>query len=121
MQRTKRAVRRFKLHRIWTTARNDFLAKYRNALVNQVTLAHRDVALQLYIDTDASHLDWSGVVTQVPLDDLSGPNAGQRHQPLALLSNVFYGLQLHWTTLEKAGNAIVAAAERMPWGPLSPD
>lgn len=115
-KRTKRAVARILLDKVgWSQTETDAFQRAKNALVHQVTLAYRDEALRLCVYTDASDVVWSGIVTQVPPEDLSKPHAEQCHQPLAFLSGHFSGSFLGWSTLEKEAYAIMATIDRMHW------
>lgn len=101
-KRTKRAAARIQLSAIGrSTTEDDAFDKCKQALVAQVTLTHRDVAMRLCVYIDASDLVWSGVVTQLPPGDLSKPHVDQRHHPLTFLSERFTGSQLGWYTVEK--------------------
>lgn len=62
-KRTKRSILHIQLYNICTTAHNDAFGEFKNALVNQVILAHKNVSLRLFVYTDASDLAWFGVVT----------------------------------------------------------
>lgn len=46
----------------------------KEAIAQRVTLQYRDPAQRLCVYTDATHEFWSGVVTQVPHEDLSKPH-----------------------------------------------
>lgn len=100
---------------IWSDTHAEVFKECNNSLINQVTWAHREVALRLCVCTDASDLTGYGVVTNVPPDDLSLPHDGQLKQPLGFLSGAFTGTQLRWSTLEKEVYEIVATVARMNW------
>lgn len=85
------------------------------ALEQQVKLAHRDPNRRLCVYTDASGLEWSGVVTQVPHENPSLPQSDQCYRPLAFLSRRFTGAQLCRSTIEKMAFAIMATVEHMHW------
>lgn len=115
-RRTKRAVGRVSLHDIgWTPALSDAFAACKDAIAARVTLAHRDESKRLCIYTDASDSHWSGIVTQVPIEDLSKPHAEQPHEPLAFHSGRFSATELGWSTLEKEAYAVLASVERSHW------
>lgn len=120
-KRTKRAVSTISLDKIWTTEHNNAFEQCKQALINQITLVHRNTALRLCVYTDASDLNWSGLVTQVPHEDLPLDHEHQRHEPMAFLSGAFAGAQLRWSTLEKEGYAIMATVDRMHWVLSNPD
>lgn len=75
----------------WSTSVEESFHRCKEALENQVTLAHRYICLRLCVYADASDLFWSGIVTQLPPEDLPKPNVYQRHLPLAFLSEKFSG------------------------------
>ena len=89
-KRTKRAVSRVQLQPLgWGSEEDKAFQVCKDALAHQVTLAHRDKTKRLCEYTDASDTVWSGIVTQVPLVDLSKPHEAQRHEPLGFLSGRF--------------------------------
>lgn len=115
-KRTRQAAARILLSTLdWGKTEQDAFDRCKAAVEQQVTLAHRDISRRLCVYTDASDLIWSGIVTQVPPEDLSLPHVDQRHQPLSFLSGHFTGPQLGWSTLEKEAFAIMATVERMHW------
>lgn len=115
-KRTKRAMSNIQLSQIdWGSPKIAALDKCKEALINQVTLSHRDESLRLRVFTDVSDLVWSGIVTQVPFADLPKPHIDQRHQPLCFLSGHFTGAQLGWSILEKEAFAIMASVDLMHW------
>lgn len=85
------------------------------ALANQLCLHHRDDTNRLCVYTDASDHIWSGIVTQVPFDDLSKAHVSHRHEPLAFLSGRFSDREYRWSILEKEAFAILATLDRMHW------
>lgn len=121
-KRTKRATACIKLIDVgWSNIEQTAFDSCKRALETQVTLAHHDVQKRLCVYTDACDTVWSGVITQVPYEDLSKDHADQRHDPLAFLSGHFTGSQLGWSTLEKEASAVMATTERMHWLLATPD
>jgi len=115
-KRTSRAAAKVSLSSLgWSY---DHLTMYENckkALANQTMLEHRDPNRRLCLFTDACDRIWSGIVTQVPHEDLKLPFHEQRHGPLAFLSGKFNTTQRGWSIFEKEAFAILASCERMRW------
>lgn len=86
-----------------------------------MTLAHCNSNCRLCVFTDASDFLWLGIVTQVPVEDLSRHHVDQCHQPLCILSGHFTGLTFDWSTLEKEASAIMLTVAGMHWLLPSPD
>eukprot|EP00178_Gracilaria_changii_P000257 TRINITY_DN1027_c0_g1_i1.p2 TRINITY_DN1027_c0_g1~~TRINITY_DN1027_c0_g1_i1.p2 ORF type:complete len:1106 (+),score=114.18 TRINITY_DN1027_c0_g1_i1:5972-9289(+) len=115
-KRTKRAVAAVQLETLgWSETELNAFHNCKEALSRLVTLAHCDDRLRLCIYTDASDTNWSGIVTQVPYEDLSKPHKLQRHSRLSFCSGRFNSTQLEWSTLEKEAFAIMATVDRMHW------
>lgn len=115
-KRTKRAVARVSLDKLgWTSSLTQSFERCKTAIADRVTLAHRDESKRLCIYTDASDTHWSGIVTQVPLTDISLPHSDQAHDPLAFHSGVFSATQIGWSTVEKEAYAVLASIERSHW------
>lgn len=81
----------------------------------QVTLTHRDGWKRLAVYTYGSDFFWSGIVSQVPFDDVKLRHAKIRHDPLAFLSVRFKKQQIRWSTLEKEAYVVLATLERIHW------
>lgn len=99
----------------WSQVERAFFLKCQKGLENQVTLAQQSSHIQLNVHTSTSAKFWSGVVTQVPREDILPPHSEQRHSPLAFKSEHFSGSQLVWSTLENEAFAIMATIYRMLW------
>lgn len=113
-KRTRLAAGRVNLLSVgWCTDHEDASLRCKEALENQVTLAHVDIDKRLCVYTDASECFWSGLVTQIPMEDLSKLCYEQRHEPLAFLSGHFSDSSLRWSTIEKEAYAIMATVDRM--------
>lgn len=98
----KSSLSRFKISAIgWGGKESEALAACKTALAEQVTLSHRDEQKRLCVYTDESDSVWSGMVTQVPLEDLSILHKEQRHDRLLFLSGRFNSTQMGWCILEK--------------------
>lgn len=120
-KRTKRAVARIQLTAFgWSSEQLDTFESCKNALANQVTLSHRDGSQRLCVYTDASDTVWSGIVTQVPIEDISKPHSEQSHSALAFLSGRFNATQLGRSVLETEAFAVLATLERMHWLAATP-
>lgn len=121
-KRTKISSAKIKLSEIgWSQEHRLVFEQCKAALANQVTLAHRDVSKRLCVYTDACDTVWSGVITQVPYEDLTNRHDDQRHEPLAFLSGHFSGSQLRWSIIEKEAYAVMATSDRMHWLLATPD
>ena len=57
----------------WSDTHDDAFRRLNAALAAQVTLSYPDDTLVTCVFTDASQTAWSGVVTQVPAEQLSLP------------------------------------------------
>ena len=121
-KRTKRAVSRYQLTAFgWNSAQRDAFEACKTALADQVTLSHRDETQRLCVYAEASDTVWSGILTQVPREDISKPHSEQCHQPLAFLSGGFNKTQLGWAIIEKEAYTVLASLERMHWLVAPPD
>lgn len=121
-KRTRLSVSRYKLSTLgWGESETTAFGNCKTALAKQVTLSHRDTDKRLCVYTDASDSVWSGIVTQVPYEDLKLNHADQRHEPLAFLSGRFNSVQSGWAILEKEAYAILATLARMHWTVATPD
>jgi RimJ/RimL family protein N-acetyltransferase len=90
-------------------------------LTNQVTLSYPKEDYDLVLCTDSSETHWSGVLTQVPKDQLYQPLEEQQHEPLGFLSGSFGGPSKSWSIVENEAYAVVAAMirfERIIFGRL---
>ena len=115
-QRTKRSITRINLSDLgWNQDHLDTFDKCKSALQHQVTLAHYDDTKRICVYTDASDICWSGIVTQIPPENINLDHKDQRHQPLAFLSGNFVNAERRWSTLEKEAFAIMATVDRMHW------
>lgn len=115
-KRTKRAVSRVLLEKYgWGEPELIAFQSCKNALANQVTLSHRDPEQRLCVYTDASDFSWSGIITQVPKNDVCKPHKEQRHSPISFLSGKFDATQLGWSTLEKEAFAVMNTLDKMHW------
>lgn len=87
----------------------------KRSLEDQVTLAHGDTEKLLYVYTDECDSVWSGVVTQVPYENLSQSHIDQCHEPLGFLSEHFPKSRLLWSTFQKKLLSFMATTDRMHW------
>ena len=115
-KRTKTCVARVALHDAgWNESHKNAFQKCKEALSSQVKLSHRDYSKRLCVYTDASDSVWSGVVTQVPIEDKDIAHIQKRHEPLAFLSGRFSGAQSRWSILEKEAFAIMSTLDKIHW------
>ncbi len=98
--RKKTAVSRVSLQVIaWGEKQEKSFNDCKRALAKQVTLVHRDHKKRPSVYTDASDEVRSGVIMQVPIEDVEKPHSEKRHEPLAFLSCRFDSTQLRWSIL----------------------
>lgn len=101
-KRTRLAVAKVHLNTLaWGSEEEDAYKACQLALENQVTLSHVDYQKRIYVFIDESDLLWAGVITQVPVSDLSFTVAEQHHEPLAFLSGHFTDSELRGLLLKK--------------------
>ena len=121
VKRTKRAVAKVALNEIgWESEHTKAFADAKTAIGNSVTLSHPDPTKIKCLFTDASELHWSGILTQIPPDDLDLPFHEQRHFPLAFISGSFRGSKYRWSTPEKEAAAIIYSVERLDYLLMGP-
>jgi transposase InsO family protein len=97
----------------WDERHDEAFQHLNEALRAQVTLSYPDDNLATCVFTDASKQAWSGVLTQVPVDQLELPILQQQHKPLAFVGGYFQGAQLNWPTVELEGFAIKETCVRL--------
>ena len=115
-RRTKAGLRRVTMEQInWTSTEEQAFIECKKALIQRITLAHRDPTKRLSFYTDASDSNWSAIVTQVPMSDIHLPHQDKHHEPLAFLSGHFNPTQKRWSTIEKEAFAIMMCTEKMHW------
>lgn len=115
-KRTKTALARYILSDIgWSQKETDYFQRCKNALEERVTLCHRAEIMRLWLFTDASDTYWSGIVTQIRLEDINSAYKQQRHEPLEFLTGRLNHTQMGWTVIEKEAYAIIDSLERMHW------
>lgn len=83
-------------------------------------MAHRDESNRLYIYTDSSDWNWSGI-TQVTREQLSSPHCNHGHDPSDLNSCMFNDTKRGWSTLEKGAFSVLASTEFSHWIAACPD
>lgn len=112
-KQTKPAVSRGSLAGLRLTATHTAAFEAcKNTTANRVTLAHRYETERLCINTNASDSHCSGIITQVPRDQLSLPYAEQSHEPLAFHSSRFSTTHLGWLAVENEAFVVLASIER---------
>lgn len=104
----------------WDENNTQSFKSCKKALETRITLAHRNSSMYLAIYTDASDTHWSGIVTQIPINDIDKPHGAQSHDPLDLLSVSFTNTQLCGETVEKEDFAIIASVERVHYMATTP-
>ena len=120
-KRTKRAVAKVLLESVaCSDVHLRAFDSTKSALANAVRLSHPHPDQILCLFTDASEQHWSGILTQIPPEDLSSPFADQHHSPLAFLSGSFSGSSTHWSTPEKEASGIINSVERLDYLLLRP-
>lgn len=113
-KRTKTAFNRIILVDYgWIETEKKSFESCKKALTHQVTLSHRNLSQRLCVYTDALHRAWSGIITQVPHNDVSLPHVELCHSPLSFLSGRFNATQLGWSFLEKEALAVLNILDRM--------
>lgn len=72
----------------WGTEQNDAVDNIIQAIKQKVALANPDPTERLRLFTDASELNWSGVLTQVQQNELNSavPTQERNHHPVAFVS-----------------------------------
>lgn len=85
------------------------------AIKDQVVLATPDPQRRLCLFTDASEEFWSGVLTQVTMNEFQSDKPPQdwNHQPISFVSGSFKGSAARWTMPEKESYAIIASVIRL--------
>lgn len=86
-----------------------------------MTLSQRDRKKRLWVNKDASDNAWSGIVTQVPVDDLHKQLQGECHNSLAFSTGRINSTHFGWSILERERYAVKATQKRMYWMVLTPD
>ncbi len=93
-QRRKRSVARIQLSLLNRGERETAaFESCKTALAHQVTLTHRDEKMRLCFYTDASDQFWSGIITQIPREDMGQHHSKQLQAPFAFLSGRFSDTQ----------------------------
>jgi hypothetical protein len=106
-RRTKKAASRVLLqHFGWDDIHSTAFNKFREAIAHSVQLAFPNNDYIQCVFCDASNYCSSGVVTQVPPEDIHKPIADQRHEPLGFVGHRFNGSELNWAIIDKEAFAI---------------
>jgi hypothetical protein len=106
-KRTKAVAGRVKLADFgWNTIHDNAFNSLRDAIATSVQLAYPDQNMIQCVFCDASYHSSSGIVTQIPIEDLNRPFEEQRHQPLGFVGHRFNGSELNWATIDKEAFAI---------------
>jgi RNase H-like domain found in reverse transcriptase len=80
--RTKKKATSASLDRRWTTECEKAFRSLQEDIVTLMTTAHPDPKQRIYVFTEASDAFFSGMVTQVPENQLDLAVQDQQHQPL---------------------------------------
>jgi RNase H-like domain found in reverse transcriptase len=110
--RTKSKLRHISLDPSWGKEHTASFETLKQQLTDQVKLSYPKEDYDLVLCTDASATNWSGVMTQVPKDQLDQPLEEQQHEPLGFLSESFGGPSKSWPIVEKEAYAVVEAMIR---------
>ena len=87
----------------------------KTAIANNVQLAYpRDDMIQCMF-TDANETSASGMVTQIPIDDINKPVSLQRHEPLGFVGHRFNKCEMNWSVAEKEGFAIKDTMQKLDY------
>jgi hypothetical protein len=65
--------------------------------------------------TDVNDYNTSGMVTQIPLEDVEKPVELQRHEPLGFIGHRFKATELNWSVAEKEGFAIKDIMQKLDY------
>ena len=85
-KRTKSVANRVKSNSFgWNAVHDNAFNALKAAIANSVQLAYPDENMIQCVFCDASYHACSGMVTQIPIEDLNIPFNQQKHQPLGLL------------------------------------
>ena len=115
-KRTKRDAKKIKLTQgLWTEEHDVAFTRCKQMLADACTLAFPDPTKELCLFTDASEHSWSGVLTQIPTDDIGKKLEDQRHEPLYFLGGQFKASSKNWAIIEKEAFAIVESCTRLDY------
>ncbi|KAG3118919.1 hypothetical protein PI124_g11585 [Phytophthora idaei] len=87
--------------------------KVKDALATAVTLDFPDDQETTCLLTDASHIGYAIIVTQVADFDSKKPATEQQHRLIHCTSGTFTGSQLNWTVIEKEAFSIAVACDKL--------
>ena len=93
----------------WTDQCSKAFNHLRELLMEYPILRYPDPKQGYILYTDASGIEWSGVLTQEHLDE---KGKGKNH-PICYVSGQFRGSQLNWTALTKEAYAIYMSVQRL--------
>ena len=115
-KRTSPAATKVLLFKVcWTEDHVVVYDRCKSALANQFKFEHRDDSKRLCLFTDACGDILSGIITQVPIEDLDLPFEQQRRRPMGTLSRIFNATQGGWSTFKKEAYVIISSCHRMHW------
>lgn len=115
-KRANHAVARVPLDKLrWTSVLSQSFDECKTVIAERITLAHRDDSKRLCNYKDASETHWSGILTEVPLSDISLPHSDQAYEPLAFHFGLFSATQMGCSTVRKEAYAVLAFIERSHW------
>ena len=116
LRRTKKAASRVDLQRFgWSEIHTKAFNELKHAITNAVKLAYPSDQMVQCVFCDASHYASSGVVTQIPPEDVNKPIQQQRHQPLGFVGHRFNGSELNWATIDKEAFAIKDTLKKLSY------
>ena len=99
----------------WNNTHSIAFNKLKDAIAHCVQLAYPNNDYIQCVFCDASHYCSSGVVTQVPPDDVEKPITEQRHEPLGFVGHRFNGSELNWAIIDKEAYAIKDTLKKLSY------
>ncbi|RAN86374.1 hypothetical protein B5P41_29630, partial [Bacillus sp. SRB_28] len=91
----------------WNAVHDEAFNSMKAAISRRTQLNYPDEDMVQCVFTDASQYHSSGMVTQIPHEDVGKlPFHDQRHEPLGFCGHRFHGSELNWSTPDKEAFAI---------------
>lgn len=88
---------------------------------NYETISQRDPGNRLCVYSDASGSFWSGIITDLPFNDINFSHDEQHHKLLAFVSIRSKPIQLCPSTLSKEAYSFMTMLKQMRWAIINPD
>jgi hypothetical protein len=115
-KRTKSAAKAISLKKFgWGIEHELAVTKLKAALAENVKLSYPSNEMIQCVFCDASYQCCSGMVTQIPSEDVNKPIAEQRHQPLGFVGHRFNGSELNWAIVDKEAFAIKDTLQKLSY------